>query len=675
MVRTTAVLGFFLLILPAFPADDLRVLGDKVGDVAPTDMMHAYLRAVAEDAFQRRAAEHEKLQTPEEIGNYQKRMRTFFVEQLGGFPERTPLNPKVVGKQSRDGYHIEKVIFESQPRHYVTAVLYLPDTKPPYPGVLIPCGHSANGKAYESYQRAGILLAKNGMAALCYDPIGQGERSQLLDEQGKPRFGSTHEHTLVGVGSILLGANVARYRIWDGMRALDYLAGRPEVDAKRLGCTGNSGGGTLTSYLMALDERIVCAAPSCYLTTFERLIDTIDPQDAEQNVHGQIAFGMDHPDYVMMRAPRPTLICCATRDFFDISGTWDNFRQAKRLYTRLGFAERVDLVETDASHGFSGPLRIGMARWMSRWLLDKDTAITESDFPVMTDKEMQCTPRGQVMLIDGARSVFEINTEIEKHFAEDRQRFWKETPKAAALARVREIAGIRSLVELPQPEIDRLGTVEHDGYKIQTIALKLEQRIWLPALLFQPDKPSGESYLYVHGEGKHVDAGADGPIAKLAQAGHIVLAVDLRGIGETESTKGGKSWEPYFGNDWKDYFFAYLLGKSYVGMRTEDILVSARFLAASRSGQPNARVHLVGIGEAGPAALHAAALEPQTFDSVRLERSIVSWQNVVRTPVTGNQLVNAVHGALRIYDLPDLLATLPPDTVTIVDAQDAGYEK
>ena len=189
--------------------------------------------------------------------------------------------------------------------------------------------------------------AKNGLAVLCFDPIGQGERLQALDDEGKAVVkGSTTEHTMAGIGALLVGRSAASYRIWDAIRSLDYLAGRPEVDAKRLGCTGNSGGGTETSYLMALDDRIAVAAPSCYITSLERLFATIGPQDAEQNITGQIAFGMDHADYVELRAPKPTLLCVGTQDFFDIKGSWDTFREVKLVYGRLGFGERVDLFES-----------------------------------------------------------------------------------------------------------------------------------------------------------------------------------------------------------------------------------------------------------------------------------------------------------------------------------------
>jgi len=675
MLRRTALLiaaAFALSAASAKSAENLRVLPDKVEGIAPSEMMYSYLTALAEKASDRRSKRLEKIKTIEAAKAYQKRMREFFVRQLGGFPKRTPLNPKIVGRIDRDGYRVEKVIFESWPRHYVTALFYLPEGRPPFPGVLVPCGHSRNGKAYDLYQRASIFLAKEGIAALCYDPIGQGERYQILDDSGRPRFGSTLEHTLVGVGSILLGTNTARYRIWDGMRALDYLVSRNEVDPRRIGCTGNSGGGTLTSYLMALDPRIKCAAPSCYLTNFRRLIETIGPQDAEQNIFGQVAFGLDHGDYVMMRAPNPTLICCATRDFFDIRGTWETFREAKRFYTRFGCPERVDLVETDATHGFSPLLRLGMTRWMLRWLRGVDRPVSEPDFDVMEEKQIQCTPRGQAMLLPGARSVFDINAELEKKYSADRRRFWSKTPKKAALEKVRETAGIRPLRALPRPEVRRVGeTIRRKNYRIEKIVLVPEKGIWLPALVFHPPEPDENVYLYVNGAGKEADAAVGGPIEKLVRQGHVVFAVDIRGCGETRGRKGGKGWSPYFGTDWKEYFLAYLLGKSYVGMRAEDILVCARFLAEYRPEAGERRIHLVAIGEAGPAALHAAALEPELFDSVRLERSLVSWDNVVRTPVTRNQLINTVHSALKFYDLPDLLATLPKGKVTVVEPVDA----
>ena len=654
LIAMVVYLGL-MLSAAAFSQEDLRVLPEKIDNVATGDMMSHYLRRLAGQNFEDWKSRYEQRKTPEQIAEYQKRLREKFIEAIGGLPERTPLNPQVTGIISRDGYRIEKIIFESQPKHHVSALLFLPDAgkyKPPYPGVLVPCGHSDNGKAYESYQTMGALLALNGMAGLVFDPVDQGERSQMLSQL--PILAGTRAHTMLGVGSILLGRNTARFEIWDGMRAIDYLQSRPEVDPKRIGCTGNSGGGTQTSYLMSLDERIVAAAPSCYITGFERLLDTIGPQDAEQNIYGQLAFGMDHADYLMMQAPMPILICAATGDFFDITGVWNSFRYAKRLYTRMEFAERIDLLENDAGHNYNRLQRQGVVRWMSRWLLDKDVPIIEPEVKLLSDEEVQCAPGGQVMNLDGARSTYDLNRDLEKDLAGRRKKLWAAGNQAELLDEVRRIAGIRKLAELPEPKVTRSETVERDSYQVKKIFLTPEDGIYLPALMFVPGTDAGQAaVLYIHEQGKAADAAPGGPIEAMVKAGKSVLAVDVRGTGETQQSKQGQL-SGATGSDWKDVFTAYLLGRSYVGMRAEDVLVCARFLQQEQAGP----VELIAAGNVTIPALHAAALEPELFGSVRLTGMLSSWSNVIESGRSYNQQVNAVQGALATYDLPDLAATL-----------------
>ncbi|TXT29404.1 MAG: Uncharacterized protein FD138_2430 [Planctomycetota bacterium] len=336
-----------------FAAEDLTVLSALPGEPASGAMLEVYLKQQAYAAIDRRKEAFEKLKSQAACRVWQEERRAFFLRQIGGLPERTPLNPKIVGTLKGEGYRVENILFESRPEFHVTANLYLPLTPAPWPGVIVPCGHSHDGKAAGGYQRICILLARHGMAAMCYDPVGQGERYQMLDlTRERTHFENaphvpvphpnvrclcTDEHTTMGLSCLLLGSNVAQYRIWDGMRAIDYLQSRSDIQADKIGCTGNSGGGTLTAYLMALDDRIVAAAPVCYLTSFRRLIDTSGPQDAEQNIFGQLAFGMDEADYLTMRAPRPTLICAGTRDVtFDISRSRRASRDARsRRATRL----------------------------------------------------------------------------------------------------------------------------------------------------------------------------------------------------------------------------------------------------------------------------------------------------------------------------------------------------
>jgi len=652
----------------AVSADEkLSVLPETIDGVKASDMMNHYLRQQARRRFEEWKRDYEQRKTPEQVAEYQKHLREKFVEVIGGLPDRTPLKPRVTGVVRREGYRVEKVIFESQSKHYVTAILFLPDAgkhKPPYPGVLVPCGHSRNGKASDTYQTMGALLALNGMAALVFDPIDQGERGQLLEYL--PGLWGTKAHTMVGVGSILLGRNTAWFEIWDGMRGIDYLQSRPEVAPKRIGCTGNSGGGTQTSYLMALDERIIAASPSCYITNFDRLLNTIGPQDAEQNIYGQLAFGMDHADYLMMRAPTPILICAATGDFFDIGGTWESFHYAKRLYTRLGFAERIDLLENDAGHNYNRLAREGVVRWMSRWLRKIDEPITEPDIKLLSEKEIQCTPNGQVMLLEGARSTYDLNRDFEKELARRRKKLWTTTERAELLNHVRKLAGIRKLGELPKPKVQELDVIERKGYRVKKMILKPEDGIYLPALMFVPaQKPTRGTVLYVHEKGKSADAAPGRPIERLVKAGKVVLAVDLRGTGETQQTNQ-RYFKPYAGTDGQDVYTAYLLGCSYVGMRAEDVLVCANFLRQQRAG----RVELIAVGNVSVPALHAAALEPDMFGEVALVRSLVSWSNLIELGRSYNQLVNTVHGALTTYDLDDLAATLR-DKLTVEEPLNA----
>jgi len=655
-----------MMAAAALPAEDLTVLPHGEGAAAPPVMLTQYLKARASQALRARLDGYEAIKSAADVLAYQDRMKAFMARQLGGLPERGPVVSRVVGRIGREGFHIEKVLFESQPGIWVSGLLYVPAGQGPFPAVLVACGHSDNGKAYEQYQRAPSLLARNGIAAFCYDPIGQGERGQILDEQGRQKYPSTLEHTLVGVGAMLIGRNTAYYRVYDGMRAIDYLQSRADIDGTRIGCTGTSGGGTLTSYLMALDDRIVAAAPSCYLTSLERLFVTEGPQDAEQNIAAQLAFGMDHADYIIMRAPRPTLICCATRDFFDILGTWDSFRQAKRAYTRLGAAEAVDLIESDDEHGFNAPHRVAMVRFMRRHLLGVDGPVEDIDMPMLTDEELRCTPEGQVLRMDGARSVLALNADHEAALAANRQGLWESSPLPEMLRAVRNASRIRPLAELPEPVAERREWIKRDGYRIEKLVLSTEPGIDLPALALVPPAVRGPAVLWLDPQGKQAGAQPGGPIEALVQQGRLVLAVDLRGEGETRpASRYGEEWARLFGADWQEAFLAYMLDKPLLAQRAEDVLVSARFLATYPGLAARIPVDVVAIGELGPPALHAVALEPDVFGVLTLRRCIESWATVVRNPELTGQLANAIHGALKTYDLPDLVRSLPVGRVVI----------
>ncbi len=679
MVRTSCIVAVFFLLAPSAGAqqgeDSLRVLRERLAaSTTPATMLHDHLLAKAEGHFIAWRQAYDARKTPEQIAAYQRTLREKFIDAIGGFPERTPLNAKVTGTVARDRFTVEKILFESEPGFYVTGAMFLPDPDkfpPPWPGVLVVCGHTAEGKSYDPYQRATALLAHGGIAGFIIDPVCQGERSQLLDNDGKPLDrNSTIGHTLVGTGAILVGRNTARYEIWDTIRALDYLASRDDVRSDSLGCMGNSGGGTQTAYLMALDLRVKAAAPACYIVGFETLLGTIGPQDAEQNIFGQLAFGMDHADYLMMRAPRPTLLCAATSDFFEIEGVWGTFRKAKRLYTRMGASENVDLVEFDGPHGWSQPLREASVEFMLRHLKGELVQVSEPDINVLSPQEIQVTPEGQVLKLEGARSAFDLNLEESQRLAQ--QRATRTLSHEELRQQVREVVKVKEWEELTYDGVETDANEQTRKMGHEPIILTWDDGIRLPGLLVTSGDSDSDTppVLYLHAGGMSQATAANGPATALAREGRTVLAIDVRGIGET--TPDEKTWyDTRFGKTGGAAMIAYLMGDSLVGMQTEDILVATGYLL-ERTGQD--QIDLVASGELTIPALHAAALEPDRFAKVRLEEGLISWANVVETPQSRNQIPGVVHGALKIYDLPELRAMLG-ERLEVVSPREANQQE
>jgi dienelactone hydrolase len=642
---------FSLALAFAFSAqgwakDNLFPILDKdLLDAPANRIVYQHLAKQAYDALDRREVRLGKISTPDQFKKYQEELKKFFVSSIGGFPERTPLHAKVVGKIEGGDHRVEKVIYESQPQHHVTATLYLPKTKPPYPAVLIACGHTKTGKGADYNQYIGITLARNGIAAFCYDPIGQGERSQILPAEGH-KLSSVAEHFLIGSGSVLLGTNTARYRIWDGMRGIDYLTSRKDIDGSKIGCTGCSGGGTLTSYIMALDERVGFAAPACYLTTFRQLIGTIGPQDSEQNIFGQVAYGMDHTDYVLMRAPRPTLICCSAGDYFDVQGTWDNFRQAKKFYSLLGDPLAVDLVEDKGKHGITKLQRETLTRLARRWFLGDDGTVKEKPMKPRPVEDLWCTTKGEVLHLADERTVFDLNRALAKNvFAAERKRF-AGLPPETARKMVRKVSTIRLSANLPKLEHHVVETVQENGLNMIRGFFRSKNSYPLASVAYLPENPRKGPVLLLHGEG--VKQGHEQAL-ELSKAGHTVVSVEISCTGETRGSK----FSEQFGS-WQTFYLSYILGRSLVALRAEDVLKLAVSMDGAGIVRKGTKMNLMAIGDAAIPALHAVALEPDLFAQLQLFERRSSWTAMLEESQPNRCFEDVIHGALKVYDLPEL---------------------
>lgn len=348
---------------------------------AGRNALYQYLDDIAAKDEAARRDTIAKITTRAEAETRQQEVRAKILDLLGGSFQKTPLNAKVLGSTQMDGYRIEKVIYESQPKFYVTALLYLPDdvdrssvsgartgtvqgaggqpsaagqhatengdrrtgNAPKLPAIVMAPGHVASGKAGDFGLAS--TFARNGFAVLSYDPIGQGERLEYPDPEkaavktaGDPYPGvslatrPTGEHGEAGLQPTLIGDAVARYLAWDGMRAVDYLLSRPEIDPERIGAEGCSGGGAMTALLGALDKRIHATATACYLTTMDALLPSVGAQDGEQSIPGFIASGFDFADWVEQAAPRPYAMVGTVGDMFPWKGFLETAAEARRFY-------------------------------------------------------------------------------------------------------------------------------------------------------------------------------------------------------------------------------------------------------------------------------------------------------------------------------------------------------
>ena len=238
------------------------------------------------------------------------------------------------------------------------------------PAILYCSGHTTDGYRNKVYQHIILNLVKKGFIVFAFDPVGQGERKEYSDLNSGKSFirGPTDEHSYSGAQVFISGSSYAKYMIWDGIRAVDFLLSRKEVDPDRIGITGRSGGGTQSAYIAAFDDRIKAAAPECYITSFTRLLQSIGPQDAEQNLFNEIERGIDHADLLEVRAPKPTMIITTTGDFFSIQGARETAKEVSGVFEAYGQPDNFSMVEDDAPHESTKKNREAMYAFFQKYL-------------------------------------------------------------------------------------------------------------------------------------------------------------------------------------------------------------------------------------------------------------------------------------------------------------------
>ncbi len=664
------VMGF-----QASAQDDLNVIsGEHTAWLKYTDSKNALYHHFASEAYELLEQRRSTVASYQSIDDWKQRQRWIketLAEIVGPFPERTPLNARVVRRIDKETYRIEHVIFESQPQFYVTSSLYIPKAlkrREKAPAVIYCSGHAAEGYRSNVYQHVILNLVNKGFVVFAFDPVGQGERLEYLDQSTGKSFagGPTSEHSYPGTQAFITGSSQARYMIWDGIRAVDYLLTRPEVDAARIGITGRSGGGTQSAYIAAFDERILAAAPECYITNFTRLLESIGPQDAEQNFPAGIAKGIDHSDLLIVRAPKPTLMITTTRDMFSIQGARETAAEVSGAYKAYNAEANFGMVEDDAPHASTKKNREAMYAFFRRHLSNPGNA-TDEDIPIPGKEELQVTATGQVSTSLGGETVYSLNREE----AESVLRAHSDVQASdfpAVVEKAKLLSGFRKPTVYHHAAFT--GRIQRDGYVIEKYFVKGEGDYVIPFLLLTPQHPTGKTVLYLHPKGKSAEAAPDGELEQLAKKGFVVVAPDLVGTGEMGP--GDFKGDAFMGGVSHNIWYAsVLLGRSIAGLHAGDI---DRVLHSLESLQ---RTVIIGVAckEMSSAMLHAAAFN-SAIQKIALIEPLTSFQSLVGTRQYYSPfIVGAVAGGLKEYDLPALAASLAPRELLIINPLDGSGEK
>ena len=631
------------------------------GDLAPLNRFSRMVqewfvdqvREAEENIKSRMAGLKTKADAEAYVRSVQERVRQCF----GPEPERTPLNTRVVGTVERDTYKIEKIIFESRPNFPVTANLYIPTGRRlPAPGVVGSCGHSANGKAIETYQSFAQGLARLGYVMLIFDPIGQGERLQYVDDNLKPKYGiGVSEHLRAGNQQYLVGEFFGAWRAWDGIRALDYLLTRKEVDPAHVGITGNSGGGTMSTWLIGLDHRWTMGGPACFPTTIRRNLENELPQDTEQCPPKAIALGLDHSDFLVAMAPKPLIILAKERDYFDVRGALENFSRLKHIYTLLGQPDNVAIQIGPTEHGYSQENREAMYRWFNRATGVSD-AQSEPTLTIEKDEVLQCTSRGQVAE-SKARTVLSFTQEKSRALALMRGESTGESLKAA----ITEVLRLPSLPDDP-PDYRILRPLRARNYPtrfattyvvetepgIQALVTRLSD---VSHLSRPPQNDPRPALLYVSHHSADAELRSEPLIKELLSAHQDgpFYACDLRGVGESRpDTCGSDQFLNPYGSDYFYAAHAIMLDRPYLGQKTYDLL---RVLDWLRS-LGHRDIHLAAKGWGALPTTFAAVLKNRV-KQVTLKQGLTSYAAIAESEDYNWPLSALPPDILARFDLPD----------------------
>jgi cephalosporin-C deacetylase-like acetyl esterase len=612
----------------------------------PADPLLTWLDRIAQQQLDDRQRSIAAIRTQADADQRNAMVRAKLTGLIGGLPVYSgPLNARVTGRLQSDTHTIEKVIFESLPGFYITANLYRPNTFGRYPAVLIPSGHTQEGKP--ETQIVAANLAAKGFIALAYDPIGQGEREQTyLPQLGRALSGGGgNEHLELGARNILIGQSIARYFIFDSKRAVDYLVSRPDVDPDRIGITGCSGGGAITTYVGVFEPRVKAAAPGCFINSFRTLF-TGPTADSEMSLPAFLASGLDTADFFEVAAPLPWLMMATTEDYFSPDGARAVYTEAHRWYEIYSAGNRIHFFVGTGPHGTPRDSREEIYRWMIRWLAGGKGDPRDQPVKLYTNQELQVTQSGSVDGETGGRKLYQI---IADEFRARRQK--RGVPQLLA-----ELQRLGVPSNRVAPSATAGSKIENTEFHIEEIRFETEPGVTVSARLYLP-KGVGRKPAVVLFEEKRVPvplyvqrSQSTTAIAEaLARSGQIVMEIDPR---DSPAANDGR---PFLGN-WLTNERAELVGRNLAAMRAHDLLVGVDVLVA-RPDTDARSVRGYARGVKGVWLLLAAAVD-QRLRRIWLDRTPWSIAAALEEPMTNHLFDSMIPRFALHWDFQDLVAAI-----------------
>lgn len=583
----------------------------------------------------------DKIRTMDAYREFRRRTRRLFLKSLGGLPRKTPLNARAVGKLERDGYAVEKVLFESRPGFLVTGNLYVPDNiQAQAPAIFSMPGHAPEGKAgRDNYQDFYIPFARAGFIVFVIDPPGQGERGKYYE----PTTGN--EHFTAGYQMYLTGANFAQHYVWDSIRAIDYLVSRREVDAKRIAVTGVSGGGMATYYLAALENRVSAFVPVCMLTTCEDFWQSGPVWAAHPELYpdGLLAAGVGPAELAAAAFPRPILIISAQEDFMPAAGAQRISRAVSRMYRHLGRAESAGFFLAPGKHAYGPEARTACLKFLRRHFGMADASVPSWEVRYETPDALSCT-QGRSVIKEGSPTVWSLNASHADDLVCSRGDL-----TAASLKRA-----VRRVLRLPSGvELRKIGETEgrSRGRAWREVTLTPDGVIPVSGRLYAGHPGRADEWTVILARD-----GADG--AERLGEGGVGCAgnrcvLECRGTGRTrrrvEERDGYYTW---FGSESRLASFYLLAGRTLLGCRVAELLSALDALL------PEARkISIWGEAELGLVGLFGAVFDRRIAE-VSLDGCPSSFLEIVRRVDTPYAASVILPGVLKHFDIPDVIEFL-----------------